>query len=38
MKKWYKDQIIKMLNEINDEVYLKKIYIIIKNHLIKKGD
>lgn len=32
MQEWYKEQIAKMLAMINDEEYLKKLYIIISNH------
>lgn len=32
MQEWYKEKIAKMLAMINDEEYLKKLYIIISNH------
>jgi hypothetical protein len=32
MSEWYKEQIAKMLVAIENEEYLKKIYIIISNH------
>lgn len=32
MSEWYKEQIVKMLVAIDNEEYLKKLYIIISNH------
>lgn len=32
MSEWYKKEITKMLAMIDDEEYLKKLYIIISNH------
>lgn len=32
MSEWYRKQIAKMLATIDDEEYLKKMYIIISNH------
>lgn len=32
MSEWYRKQIAKMLAMIDDEEYLKKLYIIISNH------
>lgn len=36
MQEWYKEQIAKMLAMIEDEEYLKKLYIIINNHMKKE--
>lgn len=36
MSEWYRKQIAKMLTAINDEEYLKKMYIIISNHSEKE--
>ena len=32
MKEWYKSKILKLIENIEDELFLKRIYIIIKNH------
>lgn len=36
MSEWYRKQIAKMLAAINDEEYLKKMYIIFSNHSEKE--
>ena len=35
MKEWYRQQINKMIMHINDELFLKRIYIIVRNHIKK---
>lgn len=37
MSEWYKEEITKMLAMIDDEEYLKKMYIIISNHNEKEA-
>ena len=37
MSEWYKEQIVKMLVAIDNEEYLKKMYIIISNHNEKEA-
>lgn len=37
MNKWYKKQIDKMLEKINDELFLKRIYIIVQKHLERRA-
>ena len=37
MSEWYKKEITKMLAMIDDEEYLKKLYIIISNHNEKEA-
>lgn len=37
MSEWYKEQIVKMLVAIDNEEYLKKLYIIISNHNEKEA-
>lgn len=32
MEKWYKCKILELIENIEDELFLKSIYIIIKNH------
>lgn len=36
MKVWYKQQILKFVNKINNEQFLKRIYIILRNHMKKE--
>lgn len=36
MDKWYKAQINQMVKEINDEHFLKQLFIIINNHFEKE--
>lgn len=36
MKTWYKQQILKIVSKINDEQFLKRIYIILRNHMKKE--
>lgn len=36
MNKWYKKQIHKMVSKIEDELFLKRIYVIIKRHIEKE--
>lgn len=36
MLEWYKKEIAKMLDAIENEEYLKKLYIIISNHMKKE--
>lgn len=36
MEKWYKAQINQMIEKINDEHFLKQLFIIINNHVQKK--
>lgn len=37
MSEWYREQIVKMLAAIENEEYLKKMYIIISNHNEKEA-
>lgn len=37
MKEWYRKQINKMIMHINDELFLKRIYIIVRNHIKREG-
>ena len=37
MSEWYKEEITKMLVAIENEEYLKKMYIIISNHNEKEA-
>lgn len=36
MDKWYKKQINKMLEKIHDEQFLKRLFVIIRNHIEKE--
>ena len=35
MQKWYKKMIKKNVDMIEDELFLKRIFIIVNNHMIK---
>ena len=37
MKEWYRQQINQMIMHINDELFLKRIFIIIRNHIKREG-
>nr|DAO92042.1 MAG TPA: hypothetical protein [Caudoviricetes sp.] len=37
MKEWYRQQINQMIMRINDELFLKRIFIIIRNHIKREG-
>lgn len=36
MQKWYKKMIKKNVDMIEDELFLKRIFIIVNNHMIKE--
>lgn len=35
---WYRERIVKMVNQIDDEKFLNQIRIILKRHIEKRGD
>ena len=37
MKEWYRQQINQMIMHINDELFLERIYIIVRNHIKREG-
>lgn len=37
-KDWYRDRIIEMVRRIDNDQFLKRIYIILKNHIEKRGN
>ena len=34
---WYRKEIIEMVKEIENELFLKRIYIVLKKHIRKRG-
>lgn len=36
-KEWYKDKIVEMVKEIEDKKFLNQIFIILRNHIKKRG-